>query len=68
MLGMAFTSNWSRLLRRWTIQVEIQKPSIQDIESTKRAVEAGRIVGVEILDRLVIGDKSYVSLKEKGYM
>lgn len=44
------------------------KPSVQDIESTKRAVEAGRIVGVEVLDHLIIGDTSYVSLKEKGYM
>ena len=42
------------------------KPSVQDIESTKRAVEAGRIVKVEVLDHLIIGDKSYVSLKEKG--
>ena len=44
------------------------KPSIQGIESTKRAVEAGRIVWVEVLDHLIIGDKSYVSLKKKGYM
>lgn len=44
------------------------QPSIQDIESTKRAVEAGRIVGVEVLDHLIIGDTSYVSLKEKGYL
>ena len=44
------------------------KPSVQDIESTKRAVEAGRLIGVEVLDHLIIGDKSYVSLKEKGYM
>lgn len=44
------------------------KPSVQDIESTKRAVEAGKIVGVEVLDHLVIGENSYVSLKEKGYI
>ena len=44
------------------------KPSVQDIESTKRAVEAGRIFGVEVLDHLTIGDNSYVSLKEKGYI
>lgn len=44
------------------------KPSVQDIESTKRAVEAGRIVGAEVLDHLIIGDNSYVSLKGKGYI
>lgn len=34
----------------------------------KRAVEAGRMIGVEVLDHLIIGDTSYVSSKEKGYM
>jgi DNA repair protein RadC len=43
------------------------KPSRQDIEVTKRLVEAGKILGVEVLDHLVIGDQ-YVSLKEKGYV
>ena len=42
-------------------------PSREDIEITKRIVEAGKILGVQVLDHLVIGDQ-YVSLKEKGYM
>lgn len=42
-------------------------PSREDIEITKRMVEAGKILGVQVLDHLVIGDQ-YVSLKEKGYM
>ncbi|MFX8668612.1 JAB domain-containing protein, partial [Acinetobacter baumannii] len=28
----------------------------------------GRLVGIELLDHLIIGDKTYVSLKEKGYV
>ena len=43
------------------------KPSREDIEVTKRLVEAGKILGVQVLDHIVMGD-SYVSLKEKGYM
>ena len=42
-------------------------PSREDIEVTKRLVEAGKIVGIEVLDHLVIGD-NYCSLKEKGYV
>lgn len=44
------------------------KPSVQDIESTKRAVEAGKLIGIEVLDHIIIGDNSYTSLKEKGYL
>lgn len=41
--------------------------SREDIEVTKRLVEAGKIVGVEVLDHIIIGDR-YTSLKEKGYV
>ncbi|MBS4217006.1 DNA repair protein RadC [Bacillus sp. FJAT-49711] len=43
-------------------------PSREDIEVTKRLVECGKMVGIELLDHLIIGDKKYVSMKEKGYM
>lgn len=43
------------------------KPSREDIAITKRLVEAGRIVGVEVLDHIIIG-QDYCSLKEKGYI
>lgn len=42
-------------------------PSREDIEITKRLAEAGKILGVEVLDHIVIGD-TYCSLKEKGYV
>lgn len=41
--------------------------SREDIEVTKRLVEAGKIVGVEVLDHIIVGDR-YSSLKEKGYL
>lgn len=43
-------------------------PSPEDIEVTKRLVEAGSIIGIELLDHLIIGDHRFISLKEKGYM
>lgn len=42
-------------------------PSREDIEVTKRMAEAGKIIGVEVLDHIIIGDK-YCSLREKGHI
>ncbi|SFS95916.1 RadC family protein [Marininema halotolerans] len=41
-------------------------PSREDIHVTERLYEAGRIVGIELLDHIIIGDQCFVSLKEKG--
>ncbi|KRG13320.1 hypothetical protein ACA30_15585 [Virgibacillus soli] len=43
-------------------------PSREDIEVTRRLTECGKMLGIEVLDHLIIGDKKYVSMKEKGYM
>lgn len=43
-------------------------PSPEDIDITNRLKEAGELIGIELLDHLIIGDHSYVSLKELGYM
>ncbi|QDP42171.1 RadC family protein [Radiobacillus deserti] len=43
-------------------------PSQEDIHVTKRLVECGKMIGIELLDHLVIGDRKFVSLKEKGYL
>lgn len=42
--------------------------SSEDIEVTKRLVEAGKIVGIELLDHIIVGDDEYLSFKEKGYL
>lgn len=41
-------------------------PSQEDIQLTRRLVEGGKIIGIEVLDHLIIGDGVYVSMKEKG--
>lgn len=43
-------------------------PSTEDIDVTKRLMEAGRLMGIELLDHVIIGDHQFISLKEKGYM
>jgi DNA repair protein RadC len=43
-------------------------PSREDIEVTKRLTECGKMLGIELLDHLIIGEQKYVSLKEKGYL
>ncbi|UCZ55355.1 DNA repair protein RadC [Bacillus shivajii] len=43
-------------------------PSHEDIEVTKRLTECGRLIGIDLLDHVIIGDKKYCSLKEKGYV
>jgi DNA repair protein RadC len=41
-------------------------PSKEDLEVTGRLVEAGAILGIDLLDHLIIGDCTYYSMKEKG--
>ncbi|MED4453335.1 RadC family protein [Metabacillus fastidiosus] len=43
-------------------------PSREDIEVTKRLSECGRMLGIELLDHLIIGEQKFISLKEKGYV
>ncbi|WP_036688118.1 RadC family protein [Paucisalibacillus globulus] len=43
-------------------------PSQEDIHVTKRLAESGKMIGIELLDHLIIGDRKFVSLKEKGYL
>lgn len=42
-------------------------PSREDIILTKRLEEAGKLVGVSLLDHIIIGNGRYTSLKESGY-
>ncbi len=43
-------------------------PSNEDINVTKRIYEAGKIIGIELLDHIIIGDGKYISLKAKNIM
>lgn len=41
-------------------------PSREDIDITGRLVQAGKIVGIEVLDHVIIGDNKFTSLKAEG--
>lgn len=43
-------------------------PSEEDLNVTKRLVEAGRILGIECLDHVVLGDRRFVSFRERGFL
>jgi DNA repair protein RadC len=41
-------------------------PSREDIDVTERLIEAGRIIGIRVLDHLIIGDNRFNSFKAQG--
>lgn len=43
-------------------------PSQADIDFTKRMVECGQLMGIELLDHIIVGNEQYLSLQEGGYM
>lgn len=43
-------------------------PSPEDISVTKRLVEVGGIIGIDVLDHVIVGRDGWVSLKEQGIM
>lgn len=43
-------------------------PSSEDIQVTHRIKECGKLLGIDLLDHIIIGDGIYVSLKEKDIL
>lgn len=43
-------------------------PSKEDVQVTARLVKAGEILGIKVIDHVIVTEKRYVSLKEKGMM
>jgi DNA repair protein RadC len=41
-------------------------PSPEDVEVTRQVVQAGRLLDVDVLDHLIIGQGRYISLREHG--
>ncbi len=42
------------------------EPSEDDLEITKRLVEAGKILGIEVIDHIIVAKNDFLSFKEKG--
>jgi len=43
-------------------------PSTDDIQLTKRLIEAGEIMGIEVLDHIVVCDNAHLSMKAKNLL
>lgn len=40
-------------------------PSSEDVQLTQRVYQAGMLIGIELLDHIIIGDKKYISFRER---
>lgn len=43
-------------------------PSAEDLKATKLLVDAGKILGIRVLDHVIFGKNGFISLQEKGYL
>jgi len=64
----AILNNASRIICLHNHPSGDPEPSKEDIEITRRLVEAGEIIGIEVLDHVIIGEQRYLSIKERGLM
>jgi len=44
------------------------EPSEEDLRLTRQLVEAGKILGIDVLDHIIVAKRGYVSLKALGHM
>ena len=44
------------------------KPSSEDIAATARMIEAGKILGIQVLDHIILGDEKFTSMKQDNLM
>lgn len=43
-------------------------PSREDIMVTEKMIEGGKLLGIDVLDHIIIGEGRYVSLKDEGFV
>ena len=43
-------------------------PSPTDVDSTRRLREAGELLGIQVLDHIILGAETHVSLCERGWV
>jgi DNA repair protein RadC len=44
----------------------VPSPSINDINFTKRIINAGKLLSIEVIDHIIIGESTFESLKQRG--
>ena len=43
-------------------------PSKEDCKITRKVVEAGKLLGIDVLDHIILGDRYYFSFSEQGLL
>jgi DNA repair protein RadC len=43
-------------------------PTADDCQLTRRLVDAGTLLGIDVLDHIIVGDGRYYSFKEAGHL
>ncbi|MCL4247388.1 MAG: DNA repair protein RadC [Anaerolineae bacterium] len=43
-------------------------PSGEDLDLTQQLVKAGKILGIELVDHIIIGESDYLSMKQSGLL
>lgn len=64
----AITNNASSILIAHNHPSGHMEPSESDILTTRRIVEAGRVIGIEVEDHLIVSSRDYKSLRKLGYI
>ena len=44
------------------------RPSDEDIKITRELAKAGEMLGIDVLDHIIIAEKKYFSMREKGFL
>ena len=44
------------------------RPSDEDVETTRRLTDCGKLLGIQVLDHIIIGDGLFSSRREMGYI
>jgi RadC-like JAB domain len=62
---------WAPQISRITFQVVTLRcplPSQEDRALTVRLVQAGKLLGVEVLDHIIVGEEKYFSFADEGLL
>jgi DNA repair protein RadC len=65
-LKSALLSNSASILVGHNHPSNVSTPSPEDIEVTERLKEAGKILGIDLMDHIIICEDNFTSLKETG--
>jgi DNA repair protein RadC len=62
----AIKNNSAKIILAHNHPSGVSTPSKQDIEVTRQIYEAGRIMGIELLDHIVLGKNEYASIRQQN--